>query len=63
MLAGPEMIGVERAHDAQLGFGWRRSFDEFVGDAERPAGIGENFFDADAGMNGGEESFAVAAKF
>ncbi len=57
------MIGIERAHDAQLGIGWRRSFDEFVGDAESPAGISEDFFDADAGMNRGEEGFAIAAEF
>src|ERR1700722_1120537 len=62
-LASPEMIGIERADNAQLGFRWRRSFDEFVGNAESPAGIGEDFFDADAGMNGGEEGFAIAAKF
>ena len=47
------MIGIEPAHDAQLGSDGGGVSIEFVGDAQSPAGIGEDFFDADAGMNGG----------
>jgi hypothetical protein len=56
------MMGIQLAHHAKLGFGRRFRFDQLIGDAERPSRIGQNFFDADAGMHGGQKRFAIVAK-
>src|SRR5271169_4442605 len=58
----PEMIGIEFAHDAQFRVAWRLSFHQLVRNAERPAGIREDFFDAHAGMHGRKKGFAIVAE-
>src|ERR1700722_12416721 len=58
----PEMIGIEFAHDAQFFVARRRSFHQLVGHTQRPAGIGEHFFDADAWMHGRKIGFAVVTE-
>src|SRR6202522_4660981 len=60
--SGPEMMGIQFAHDVKLGVGGRFGFDQLVSDAPRPSGIGEDFFDADARMHGGQKRFAIVAK-
>src|SRR5271156_6787791 len=62
MLSRPEMIGIEFAHHGEFRVARWSCFHKFVRDAERPAGIGEYFFDADAGMDGRKIGFAIVAE-